>query len=736
MFPSAPDSNNRALNQEIADVVRAHNERMDNDTKFRSNPKEAAESLTRDVAAVREKHLQREKIGGTDDRAGIYLETKHSRVKKIEPEAGFTSGLRRIGQVFRETINSLLNFLGFVEQRKDAKKMYDDFLPMSVGGTIESSQKSMPLHKKFEAGEGGPGSLLTVPKNLLVEPEKLEDYKSKVVHTATAKLAVEKGTHLKLDSFIVTDFEAKLVPMSFDKEGKILPGEVTPTSYILGKPKTLEVEILEGSDIPRVVKPEEHLTNVYVLDLGPKQAVIRTGVINTEAKKDDFVKVIRQIYNNYKTEHPNEEIKLRVVSQQLNSFEAESKMIQDQHYMITKANQELKDIGEVIHINVPSNRWYHATKWVDSLGVLGTIMKAIAPMNFLQGERLSKALNLHSMGTYMNWVTADVSKHGEVNEKYKELTDQLIANAKKRSERKDKIDSAVEVIYSLKKLPRTEENLNILAAQKKILKETRKELKGILNKDYNVLVKIEEHYKSDEGKVADQKDMQTITLMRQVLGSQLGNKKQTLDRGQEGMAIQMLNDRLGIISAMNCKSGLDRTGIWHAIKLGMLSFEEKRKGVNGPERAFEMVDGWENATHFLNLVNKNRPGKHAGEILNLSNEEFIKELKLTEEKDISEKRIAEVKQKMFDVISFRNEVLNNLITMGIPITAASTGVMGLKWNTGKQENLIPLNFLPSHVQDENGDLIPLVKYNSKGEPSGITKEGAMLLTKHQKLRGS
>jgi hypothetical protein len=248
---------------------------------------------------------------------------------------------------------------------------------------------------------------------------------------------------------------------------------------------------------------------------------------------------------------------------------------------------------------------------------------------------------------------------------------------------------------------------------------------------------------------AESSILEKVSLMSDVLESQLGIVE--LDRGQEGMAIQMLSDKLGVTCAMNCFSGLDRTGIWHAVKLAMLTMEKKME----PGKPLELVKNWEKTTNLMNQLTAHLDeGEHLGQFFWEPDIAEVHEganvIKLTTRGDVQysalknrfgnlfpEMTIPEftkLKENMLAVIDFRNEVLNQLITVGIPLTTISTGVMGLKWSSGYKENLIPLNFLPSHVQKENGDVVPLTKYNKKGEVEQMTKEGSLLLTKYQDLR--
>lgn len=231
--------------------------------------------------------------------------------------------------------------------------------------------------------------------------------------------------------------------------------------------------------------------------------------------------------------------------------------------------------------------------------------------------------------------------------------------------------------------------------------------------------------------------LQKVILMKQILGSQLDIPDSSLDRGQEGMAIQLLNSLLGISSTLNCKSGLDRTGLWHAIKLAM------EEAINAPgfglDKLFTMVNEWDETTRLMNQICELQESNsdiysHLNEWLNgdfyLEDEivKIKKELQeidllenlnsvVTTPKDALEKRLRsliqmktrfefitpeeenDLRNKLRSVEVFRRAVLTNLIRIGIPITITSTGAPGLLWHPESfKENFVPLNFLPPFVE--------------------------------------
>lgn len=542
-----------------------------------------------------------------------------------------------------------------------------------------------------------------VNEGLFLDPEQLHSEEEGDSHTVAAEIAVQSKIHEQ--PITLTTRFGDLVSYSFDETGNIVNNRgIVPTSLSLGT--------LEGTNDARE-REKDHLTNIYVIDVGGQRGVIRSGVINSEAREKDFLAVIRDLHEKYKLQTKNPDLKLRIVSQQLNSFESESKLIDSQHAHIASINEKLKGegIGEIAHINIPSNRWYHTTKALDSFGILGNFIKALAPKKLFKGEKLSKKLNLEGLGTYVKWAIQDFQVGFS---KLKEVATQVGTISNEIEGILIYIKNTTEELknHKLTKAEKTQLQ-NEIKEQKNLLEEKRESLKRILKEGASEFKVLEKELSEIKPRNPEQTSAyHTASLMRQMLESQLGIK--ALDRGKEGMVIQMLNDRLRITSALNCKSGLDRTGLWHAVKLSILSCEK----IIGADRAFALVNEWKEITTLMNRrMALGRPMNNVRDS-------------------------PQLKQKIADVVALREEILNNLINIGIPITTASTGMMGIKWNSGYQENLIPLNFLPSRVKKETGGqkirlkTIPLVQYKENGEIKGLTIFGKTLITKFQKLRGS
>lgn len=518
------------------------------------------------------------------------------------------------------------------------------------------------LAKKLDHSDNG---IIKLPRSLVTATQAIASAKH-LGHKAAGMLAAGSGVAPYVGKLQVPGFWDPLVPYSFEPSANnpLGRGSVTPTCHVTGK-----------------VGGAAHLMNAYLMMIDRQdRAVIRSGHISNKQYADDFVELVKKVVSELPEAQKNKPI--RVVSQQLNNPENESKLIDQQHRWLIHANHRLgAEVGNIrlVHINTPSNRWFSYTRSLENMGMFGSLLQRLAPGKLFAGERLSREMNLDSWGVYVDWtLETDIMAMEPMDDA---LHDGLTERATKRKNLSLLIDQCIE-------------NPSQAKGQNTTLKELRKEMKALLIEDYHALGKI------DAGSLEAK---QLISLMRQVLDAQLEITGKRISRGKEGMLIQLLNERLGVHSAMNCKSGLDRTGLWHAVTLALASFVECDP--------FLLVDNWDETTALFNKMNCGLIG-----ISSISKE---------------------MHKQMIFVELFRESVFQNLLSVGLPITQTSTGFMGFKWNSGFQENLLPLNFLPAFVEVE-GEAAPvrLVNYDKNGEVLGITEWGRSLLTKFQDSRGT
>lgn len=662
---------------------------------------------------------------------------------------------------------------------------------------------------KHHAGDAVRTSL---PPSLFHKP------KFKASHGELARAAIAAGVHENLEPHEtgLGTMHAFCAIADAEDHIKITAQKVTPTSQ-------------ESAD----------LTNIYTIVVeGKEYGILRTGVIDSKRKADEFVAVLLKMKEDIPAARTRD-FRFRILSHQLNSFENESGLIEKQHEWIAYANGQLtaKKIGEVIHINTPSNRWHSAAK--SGKGQIASrIYASVSKRSFKalthDQEQLSRDLNMDSWPTYMKWLGEDLQKRvkakldvglvkglliaftentkvpkgfedfmidqrlGQYFEKIKsnsesledvikvfllskfadvgplEQLQKLKLLLKEREELilkiqaniKAKIDIAVDnfnldpkSIYAEGRITTLEKDYQtfmgfarsmqlvdpkhildsyILAsaigafAKEAVRVEPEVSLtqkKELAKKGYEQLKAIASQMEKIPAKVRDEAVYQKVLLMIQILGSQLGITP--LDRGQEILAIQALNGLFGITSAINCKSGLDRTGLWHAVKLAIEKFVNK----HGQGRLFKMITQWVPATTWLNKYwlfqirkqnildqiakrkqqlqlqpQKSPPTTAVFDITvsDLESDRIKKDKELkkledqleqleTERKAFNEASIHEervLRESRRDIMEFRDAVLHYLVTVAIPITIASTGVPGVLWNADTfQENLIPLNFL-------------------------------------------
>lgn len=199
------------------------------------------------------------------------------------------------------------------------------------------SAEAVAVHTGMAVPSDVPGNpstpFLRLPPELMLRPDELSETAGG--HRMIASEAVRTETHLRaptVDSGVGQMVGTRFIhrPRADGTPNTVMvEGVVTPTSYILGPAGALQ---------------KSHLTNTYSIMVdGKPYAVVRSGVIDTRQKADELVLLLTKIRNEIAQSTGNPNFRLRVVSQQLNSFEEkkEAKMINAQHRWIAHANREL-----------------------------------------------------------------------------------------------------------------------------------------------------------------------------------------------------------------------------------------------------------------------------------------------------------------------------------------------------------------------------------------------------------
>ena len=182
-------------------------------------------------------------------------------------------------------------------------------------------------------------------------------------------------------------------------------------------------------------------------------------------------------------------------------------------------------------------------------------------------------------------------------------------------------------------------------------------------------------------------DQAKVQLAVHILALQTGLTKELklepLSPMQELALHLLLDEALGTVTEINCKSGLDRTGLARSLQAAL------QKKLLGPPAA-----DLQETVKFIIAFEANVKKMDAG--------------------DLDEKTADEIK-------AFQQTVLEELQNVAIPITQRSSGLRGLKWHWGIKDwnpfkaNPHPVNWLPAVVD---------------GKPAFTLKDGKRRITDH------
>lgn len=512
----------------------------------------------------------------------------------------------------------------------------------------------------------------------------------------TAKANDEDSSYRNVPVLKSHGIKVKGYKVNLDKPDTMRKGRVIPTAFRY---------VAEKED------KTDRLANCYQSKTDD-HPMMRTGVIDTEKKAKEFIEAAKQIHEKTRPGRP-----LRIASHQLNSMENEGKMVRNQHrHLLAQAHEQKVDLA---HFNTPTNRFYDYAQ----NPVTGA---------FLSGEEQSHDMNIEGLASYMKWFVEDLEDMAGDNSAISALKqsndlDTIVLRrdeiAKLNSEilkLESDIAAAKEAFKTLKGDEKRQKKMEIKSLEQQLeAKEgeivnlkfnlaTDVIAPGLASK-YNTLKSLEGLLKE---KIAHPEVQETLHLMRMVFAVQLGIEDDDLpvpSRGQELMLFHMLDKRLGVVSAVNCKSGLDRTGFAYAL---MMALEQAPDEV-----ALKLTLNWDSLSEKLNV--KIRELDYDLDAL----QEWLDE---PENADLKE------------VFAFRNHVMDNLLNVCLPITAFSTGVVGLKWGSGMFANLIPLNFIPPAVRviNEEGESRSeqIVAYSASGKVEGLTDKGQSLMTQFSARR--
>lgn len=357
-------------------------------------------------------------------------------------------------------------------------------------------------------------------------------------HLLSEKQVAKKAAGLGIPSIqnLTIQGIGSLVPKRFENN-KIIDNEILPTSYIAAHPKD---------------PANNHLANTFSLLVdGKERAIIRTAKIDTLQKAEDFAALLQSIRNKIAEDSGKDDFVLRVVSNQLNSYEIEKTAIENQHWLLERININLKGTVEIVHFNTPVIGFYDLAKSLKKVPLSQRVL-------FRNSEDRSRMQNLEGWGTYFTWIAEEFPDLQKQSKTIKKSVDRI-------------------------------RNSN-----PKNLAKSRAKLRRQLIQLHQELIKGGESFKQHK----------QVCLFTQILASQLKIKGAVLERNHELILLHMLNTEMQVTGQVNCKSGLDRTGGIHSLMVSL----EAVSSTLGSDAACAMALNWTSLALRLNAASLKKHG--------------------------------------------------------------------------------------------------------------------------------
>lgn len=310
-------------------------------------------------------------------------------------------------------------------------------------------------------------------------------------------------------------------------------------------PSSIQLKI-DGIDIELI--PYSGLQNCYTVQLD-NSVLIRMNALDTQESLFEFLHLIKHLHNPKKP--------LRVVSYQLNHPEVEWDVIQRQHRKINQLNQQLL-AGTIAHLTIPLEKlFYEESVIYRSEFIAKTVLK------------LTQLINTEAWVTYCRWLNEDIEEvlrtfQPEDTEEYQL---QGLLEDFTHEVRSGLLESTMRQISAvLTELER--ENADSLSLEKKLV-AAREHLKANLQIQKSILENIVKSIVAIESTHPELSSLKRKTnLLYQAMDP-------SLNWVQQMLILQLLDEKLGVIAAFNCDSGLERTHAAFNLRLALAALRKK-----------------------------------------------------------------------------------------------------------------------------------------------------------------
>jgi len=415
------------------------------------------------------------------------------------------------------------------------------------------------------------------------------------------------------------------------------------------------------------------LCNVYVQVTTGGDVSIRHGTIKTERQAKQFLALINKLRAEGGPLHGKEPCRIHSLSLLSPSIvtsivSKEVGMTRKQNHLIAWVNDKLGTDVTVVHMNYAFNA-------VSETRLVGA-----------QSENESRSVNRQAYRDYSSFISTDLTSH------LKEIIDNS--------------DSKTTIITSLGNITSMEPGEGTLADRVIHLETATESLKTLiealpdrtdktqLTKDLVTLrglsILMKRQFTRSDG---------PIYLAAQKENSARHPNAPRMSRTSEVILLSLVTKNLGIVEAVNCKSGCDRTGAIHAASTAMAQMLASRPDDHND--IMDMIMNFEALTDELLDPNTTKTEQHI----------------LVEE--------------------FRNATIYNMLKVGRGIIALSTGVEGFKYGTNPSSgshNPHIARLLPRDIKLPGG--IELQLTENKNGKCVMTEIGMAYLIGASQYRGT
>lgn len=450
------------------------------------------------------------------------------------------------------------------------------------------------------------------------------------------------------------------------------------------------------------------LPNIYYHFDRKKDLTITCGAINTKKKADQFIAALLHIRNlqqqNLFDGHIQHCGSLRLTLHQLNSFTLEGNFIRKEHLLAAYMEKQLT------HRECPDELILcHTNRCINAL--------TKPTLAALTGEEnRARRMNLNALATQLLWLANDVPCGGDgKGDAVRHIILSSRTNEGNGKSLKELRKLIVNSEYSLCQTqwdPPSRGVKRIISRQKADIFIYQRQLQSLLI----AITRSLQTYAS--------KDAPPLHLMTAVLSNQLqitNDAFPSLSPTQEAIVQLLLDSALGAISEINCKSGLDRTGILRALHAALQQTFTTSEGAFDYIGAYNFIVDWSVQVDALDSA-----------------------IEISKSRSVNPKQfdfgswIEGADHHRQCVARFQAAVWEQLCSISLPITARSTGLCGLKWHFQKKsisaklldfcglsdKNFHPLPYLPMYGFDQKSgrwfQIIKIVNNERKMTKKGIS----------------